>query len=78
MSTPHKQVVIKRSPHLMVTAVSSSNDNSLHFLLKQNLLLAIVTAYNLTTQGQLANMPAQKELHFIPHSLLHVIPFVMV
>jgi len=58
----------------MVTAVSSSNENCLHFLLKQNTLLAVVTAYSLTTQGQLANLPAQRELHFSLRSLLCMIP----
>lgn len=55
-TTLREEVIIKWSLHLPVTAVSGSN-NCLHFLLKQNLLLAAVTAYSLTTERHLANMP---------------------
>lgn len=56
-TTLHEEVIIKWSLHLLVTAVSGSNDNCLHFLLKQNLLLAAVTAYSCTTEKHLANIP---------------------
>jgi len=38
-------------------------------LLKQDLLLATVMTYNLGTQGHLADVPIERELHFSSHSL---------
>lgn len=76
-TTLHEEVVIKWSLYLLVTVVCGSNDNCLHFLLKQNLLLAAVTAYSWTTERHLANIPTLRELHFSPQSFTMYVPFKM-